>query len=506
MTDSQSVPPPAPPAPPPSPAAPERRPNAGRRAVVNTAYRAGGEVIGRFASLLLFAEAGHYLGQSGFGAFVFAMALMGTIMALLGLGLDRYMLRLIAERQAAQDGLFYNVLLLKLAVAIPGFGLTLLILYLLGFSGQTQALCWVLAPGVLCDSLARTQLSVFSAHERGGPPATADSIQRALSAVLGILALRTGYGVVAIGASYSIGSAAGVLIGFVLMARSIRLPSFTVSVRGWRALASRSLPFASQDILVQLLSRADALILALLATQDAVGLYGAAYRMFDTTLFIPYALIGAFSAMYTYLDAKTSPTLADVFHLSVKLAVVLLMPFTVAFLILARPICRLIYGPQFVTAAASLRLLGLAVLLNGLVTVTTSLIVARGNPWRISRPTVVVLGANVALNFALIPVFGAAGAAAAMFATEVIYMVWLARLATADIGRVRWLSASVSTLAAGACMIAVCLLLRDHLWLALFAGSAVYLVVLAGVELRINPRIVDELKAMARQRSAALRA
>src|SRR5262249_40359089 len=53
---------------------------AGERAILNTAYRSGGEIVGRLASLLLFAYAGRQLGQHGLGAFVFAIAFTGLVM------------------------------------------------------------------------------------------------------------------------------------------------------------------------------------------------------------------------------------------------------------------------------------------------------------------------------------------------------------------------------------------------------------------------------------------
>ena len=65
---------------------------AGERAMLNTAYRSGGEIVGRFASLLLFAQAGRSLGQTGLGAFVFALVFTGIVMIPINLGLDRYTL------------------------------------------------------------------------------------------------------------------------------------------------------------------------------------------------------------------------------------------------------------------------------------------------------------------------------------------------------------------------------------------------------------------------------
>jgi O-antigen/teichoic acid export membrane protein len=467
---------------------------------MNTAYRSGGEIVGRFASLVLFAAAGRNLGQSGLGAFVFAVVFTGFVMIPVNLGLDRYTLRMIAAERSSAHGLFYNVLALKFALAVPLFLLSFLGLHIVGASSQAQATAWVLAPGVFCDSVARTQLAVFSAHERSGPPAAADTIQRVLSAVLGIIALRLGYGVVSVGVTYSIGSLIGVVIGFALMKRTIGVPGWMMSHRAWPVLASRSLPFAAQELFSSLLAMLDTLILSVLGTQAGVGRYGAAYRLFESTLFISNALVGAFSAMYTYLGPDSNPPLHLVYQRSIKLSVTLLMPLSVAFVVLAVPICRLIYGPAFVPAAVPLRILGPGVVLIGFVTLTTSLLVSRGDPRRMASLSAIMVAANLALNFILIPFFNVAGAATAMLATEVIFAVWIARRALHAVGQIEWLATIAGSLVAGAAMAAVALPLQDNLPAALAAGTVAYLAVLLAVEWLVSPIDVVFVAGMVRRR------
>src|SRR5919201_6429975 len=104
----------------------------GKRALANTLSRTGAGVVGRLASLALFVEAGRTVGQNGLGAFVFAVAFLGFVMVAVDLGLDRWMLRAIARERAASDHVFFNVLALKLALALPLLGAALLVLHLAG--------------------------------------------------------------------------------------------------------------------------------------------------------------------------------------------------------------------------------------------------------------------------------------------------------------------------------------------------------------------------------------
>lgn len=473
---------------------------AGERAIKNTAYRTAGEITGRFASLLLFAQAGRSLGENGLGAFVFAVVFTSIVMIPVNLGLDRYTLRCIAAERSTAGGLFFNVLALKLAIGVPMFGFSFLALHFTGASHTAQQTSWVLAPGVFCDSINRTQLAVFAANERNGPPAAADMINRLLSAGLGIAALRIGYGVVSVGVTYSIGSASAVVIGIVLMRRTIGIPVGTLHHRAWPALASRSLPFFAQDVFGTLLSMLDTFILSVLATQTDVGRYGAVYRVFESTYFIPGALVGAFSAMYTYLGPDSNPPLNSVYQRSIKLAVTLMMPLSVVFMVLPAKICRLIYGPAFGSAATALRILGPGVVLLGVVTLTISLMVSRGQPGRTATLSGIMVAVNIALNLTLIPLFTVAGAATAMLATEVIFTAWIGYRAVKMVGHIEWTSMLVAPLVASVAMAAVAALLHSNLAAALVASSTAYLAVLLVVDWLISPRDVVFVAGMVRRR------
>ncbi len=481
-------------------AAPSNAREVGERAIANTLYRSGGEIAGRLASLALFAEVARQLGENGLGAFVFAVAFLGFVMVAVDLGLDRYLLRAIARERSAADRVFFDVIALKLALALPLFALGVLGLHLLGYSAEAQATALALAPGVFADSLARTQSSFFAARERGGPPALADAIQRICSAGLGIAALLAGCGVVTVAATYSAGSAIGVAIGFVLLHRTIGIPARAIDRRRWRALAANSIPFAAQDTFTVLLARIDTLLLSLIATQAAVGRYGAAYRLFESTFFITYALTGAFAAMYTKLGADSHPPLLAVFQRSVKASLVLLTPLAVVFAVLAEPICRLIYGATFVSAAQPLQVLAPCVVLMGIVILTTSLMVSRESPKQMVPLTAAMAGINIILNLILIPLYRDTGAAAAMLATEVIYAAWITRMAARKVGGIDWRATLPGALAAGAVMALVSWLLEGDLLVALVAASATYILVLAAVERLVSPRDLAFVVTAARRR------
>ena len=262
----------------------------------------------------------------------------------------------------------------------------------------------------------------------------------------------------------------------------------------------RSLTFTAQDAFGLVLARADVLLLGALATDAVVGLYGSAYRLFEATTFINVALAGAFAAMYTYLGRDTSPTLGAVFQRSIKLAVALLLPIALTLGLLAEPLCRAFFGPDFADAADPLRLLAPVVVLFGVMVLCSVLVLSRAHPRRMVYTVAAAAVVNVGLNLALVPMLEGVGAALAMLVSMVVYASIALRLAVLEVGSINWLS-MLAAPALAAIAMAVPLLLLEGLWpLAILAGTAVYVGVYAAVDRMVDPDDLRFVVDLARRR------
>lgn len=458
-----------------SPPALDAAERAGARAVANTSLRAAAEILGKLVSLLLFAMIARAGGQSGLGAFVLAFAFGQIIMVPVDFGLDRQLTRRVAEAPQRAGRLGLDVLALKAALLVPILALAVGLLALLGYSSETRLIAVALLPGLAFDSLARSAFSVFAGVERAGPVAAGAFTQRASGAALGVLMLGLGYGIPVAAACYSVGAALGFGLTVVLLDRHVALRgSGGAQPRAWGGLLRTSLPFGFQEVFSVLLFRLDALLLSFLATEAAVGRYGAAFRLFEATLFIAYSLASAFSAMYTYLGRDTVPTIGAAFGRSLKAALALLVPCAVTLGVLAEPLLSAVFGSDFAVSAPALRLLAPVVVLVGLVVLASSLVAGRGDPASTARLTGGMVLVNVALNLALIPSLDERGAAAALLITEALLLVAVLRVAGGLVGRLRWRVTLAGPLLAGAAML-VALEVGPSSWVLAFAlGAVVY--------------------------------
>jgi len=473
------------PAPSPAPAA-----GVAARVARNTAIRAGAELLAKFASLLLLAVLARTEGTGKLGAFVLAIAWTEIAATPIDMGFDRHFLRLVARDRTQLDHALYNVLLLKARRAGPCVVVSLAVALIAGLSPTILTLIALLTVASLFDAVVLTLTAAFNGLERADLVGRILLAQRLVSGGVGSVVLLLGGGVIGVGITFAFASMVAVAEGTRLFVRHVGRPAWAVPPGPRAELRRNSLPFAAQEVLSSGLARLDALLLFVLATQTVVGLYGAAYRLLEATLFISIALLGSFAAMFTYLDEHSEPTINDVFARALKLCVALLAPCAVALGTLPAPILRLLFGPRFAEAQDALRLLAPTVLVLGLVLMGTSLIASRLNPRLLLNAFIVAFVVNLAANLALIPPYGAAGAAGAMLICEVVLCFIVLRHSVRAVGTPR-LGPTAGAAGAGCAAMAGVLLLVESLagvLPALVAGSLAYGVVFALVERRVAPK------------------
>lgn len=400
------------------------------RVAHNTTVRAGAEAVGKVASLGLMAVLAREEGPRGLGVLVLALAWAELAITAVDLGFDRYLVRRVARDRGELEPLFWNTLRLKAVRAVPVLAGVNVVGWI-AYDATTQWTLLVLCGALLLDSVQYTLASVFAAIERMAPAAGALLCQRLVAAAAGVTALMLGFGVVAVAIAYIIASAAAVACSFAMLARTVGIPRPTFPLEARERLRRNALPYAMQELLAVGITRTDALLLAALAGPVVVGIYGAAYRLFEATLLVSNALVSAFVAMFSYLSGTDA---AAAFQRAIKLVLVLLAPATVALALLAEPLLQFAFGDSFDAAAAPLRALAGTAIVLGVVMMTLALVVSREDPRASVRPFAAALTANVALNLALIPGLGATGAGLAMLATECLLAGLLLRRARRILG------------------------------------------------------------------------
>jgi O-antigen/teichoic acid export membrane protein len=282
----------------------------------------------------------------------------------------------------------------------------------------------------------------------------------------------------------TVGGYAVIAVGTTVMAASrfAEWPRPTLRALGVRIKRSAATGYAMA--MIQIYYYLDSVMLAYLADRRVVGVYGVAYRLPLAFIAISQMWVGALMPHAAALNKTDRKRLRADLGKILEGAIVLAVAVTVLSAAVAHDLMTSLFGNQFGGAGAPFALLMAAA---GVVVVSTSVVpvvVAISGGRMFAVATTAAAAVNVALNFALIPIYGAAGAALATFAAEaaVLAVMWIPLRRAVGPLTIGWpFVIRQSSVVAGS-GIALGIALRLHLgWISLPFGT----VALCGVALAV---------------------
>ena len=440
------------------------------------------------------------LGDSAFGVFTFGFAFATLVTALGGFGQDVVLIRDVARDRSQLHRYFFNTLLLKSVLALPALLVSSALAFALGVEGETRWVVLLLGLAVVADLLTLTCLAVFQAFERLVYMPIVLVSQRAVTAVVGIAALFAGAGVVTVSAIYAAAAGVAFVLALALVFRRIGRPRMLVDPHSWWPFMRVAAPIGLAGVFGTVLFRVDTAILASFESDEVVGEYGAAFRLFEATLFVSWSAGTAVYPVLSRLTPETNPALASLFDRSLKLVVALTLPVAVAAAVLGGPLVELVYGSGFEESGDALVLLAPAIAFYPVAHIAGVFLYARDRQLAMVTVYGIAAAVNLVLNLILIASFSLDGAAMAASLTWVLLAAALLELAAATGGGIVVGRTSGGPLLGAAVAGVAMVALRGEVLVALLVGTMLYLVVLVGYERRFHPEDAGALADFLRVR------
>ena len=349
-----------------------------QRIARNALARLSGEIVAKGASLVFFVTMARELGREGFGAFMFALGLTGALVICAGFGTDDLTAREVARDRSRAGRYLADVISLKLVSCTVLLAAAVVVVSLGDFSHDTLPAVVLVGVGVATEAISRTWYAVFQAHERLELVSLSVICQRTATAVVGVVLLKLGFGVVVAATVFALGAVLG-LATAILSGRRLGIASDRADPHRWRALLRSGLPIGIAGLLFVLLLRLDVTLLSFLSGEAEVGVYAAAYRLVESTQFLAWAISAAMLPWLARAQrlAAGEGGLVRGYELGLKAMNGVLLPIGLAFVLFAEPLIDLLYGPAFREAVLPLQLLGLTSVLYGIQNFASTTFVAR---------------------------------------------------------------------------------------------------------------------------------
>jgi O-antigen/teichoic acid export membrane protein len=190
----------------------------------------------------------------------------------------------------------------------------------------------------------------------------------------------------------------------------------------WRQLVRKAIPLGVAFVAITIYYQVDSVLLLQISGPHESGIYGAAYGFLGPVNFFPAAIMSSFFPVLAAVYGSDPERARRLVQIAGNSMAVIAFPVLAGTIALSGPIINLLYGPNFQRAAGLLPILMIAFVAICYGTLAGFLAPLLDLRWRFALYTTVGAIANVILNLALIPHYGAYGSAWATVATEVLTM------------------------------------------------------------------------------------
>ena len=219
-----------------------------------------------------------------------------------------------------------------------------------------------------------------------------------------------------------------------------------------------------------------------MTSQEAVGYFAAAVRLFDNLTLIPAAIMGAFLPTISRLYGTSIGAFVRTLRFTLKYLFILSAPIALVTGVLADPICRWLYGQAFVPSVLALQVLASALVFEFWNYAGDSVLIAQNR----ERLLLALLGIETAVQIGacllLIPKLSYLGACWAVLVTQASHWGMLLVALHRHLGGLAFARQLVAPALAAALMGGVLLVLADRsLTAALLLGITAYGAALLGM-------------------------
>jgi len=367
-----------------------------------------------------------YLGAKEFGelSFVFAFVLLFSIIA--DFGLITLTIREIARNTSLAKKYINNIVIIKVILGSIAFGMIILVSNLLHKTTEIKTLIYLAAAWMIIQSFVQFFQSIFRAFEKMEYEALSKIIYSAVLFALIIYGIHLSWGIKALMQSYVLAAAIGLIV--VLFLIWIKFIKFRIEVDllFWKKLLNEAWPFALFTVFAIMYFQISVVMLSLMDTDRAVGLYSIAFN--SVVVFLILADIVASSVLPTLSKLINRNNLFK--RLIRKLIILLLITglSLAIILFLGAPfLIKLIYGIEFVEATRAFQVMVWILPLRFMNYIFAVFLIVMNLQKKRLNAAIICALFNVLINLILIPVFGFMGAAVSTLLTEItLFFIYFA--------------------------------------------------------------------------------
>ncbi len=431
------------------------------RIVLSTSSRSVGNLVVALIAVGILRITTHELGSAQYGLFALVLTYVNLFSLIADLGITAMTTRELSRADADKRAVLGTAMSSRVVLSIMAIPIILGTAHLLypNQGGQFKVAMAVMSLDVLLTTVQTTAGTAFAAAVRGEVLAWFNLANRLLylAGVIAVVLVRgsyLGYVCAYVGADLVMAAV------FLVAARRLVPFRWVMDLRAWWRGLAGAFPLGVIQLIGNVYSWADSILLSVLTTSTQLGYYSVAFNVVNVLGSVPSFLMQSLVPSLVNADAE------EVAHLVNRATYILFCigaPLAVGGIVLSRDIVLVLAGAHFLPSTVPLAILAVTLPVSFLqVTLGyTSVAIDR------YRPLLLVglgaLAVNIAVNLVLIPRFGPIGAASTLLGSEVVSLVTTYLVFRHLSGvHIRWFTLWRPTVAAG--MVLGLAAARDQMW------------------------------------------
>jgi O-antigen/teichoic acid export membrane protein len=395
-----------------------------RKVIGHTVISLLGQAVTWASTIILLSAYGRFLGDVKLGELYLAISFVALVGFPIEAGFNQQLTRDVAQDSSKALRYITDILCFKVILWVILYGCILLLSQLLGYSSEVRTLVVICGITLLITSIANVMSASHYAFERVTFPVIGNILEKGLGAVIGAILLHHGSGVETMALVLLGCSCVNMLWQTAWVLRLVGIPC-TFDIPLARMLLRKSIPFILYGVLGVIYYRIDTILLSFMASTAAVGWYGAAYRIFDTLVFLPSLVISAIMyPVFSKLSAYSQKELKLAVEKSLNFLLFCCIPISTGLIVAAPNVIGFLYHrAEFDNAIPVMQCLAFGLLFLYINSVLSSVMISTGREKKIPIMAGIALVFNLGLNWLLIPLYQQVGAALVTSLTELLLTI-----------------------------------------------------------------------------------
>lgn len=329
----------------------------------NTIIQVISKIISTALGLVAIAVITRYLGQNGFGQYTTIITFLSFFGILADLGLTLVTVQMISKPGVNQDKILGNLLALRLVSAILFLGLAPLVVFLFPYEMKVKIGVLIASFSFLFTALNQILVGLFQKNLRMDKVSIAEVVSRVALVIGTILAIRLNTGLAGILIVTVLANAISFLLHYLFSLSFARIKlNFDFDL--WKKIISKSWPLALTITLNLIYLKTDTLLLSIIKRPSEigiiaeVGLYGAAYKVIDVLITIPFMFAGIILPILTLVwIQKNENKFYEILQKSFDAMAIIAVPLIIGAQFLAEKIMVIVAGKEFINSGPILKIL-----------------------------------------------------------------------------------------------------------------------------------------------------